>query len=65
MVDDNETIKNLQKENRQFQDQLESLRYMWMAKNEENEKLKVALQSLERLNLELSQKINEMRQPEV
>ncbi|MNK07762.1 Chromosome partition protein Smc [compost metagenome] len=61
VVDDNEAIKNLQKENRQYQDQLESLRYMWTAKNEENEKLKVAIQSLERLNLELSQKINEMR----
>ncbi|MNL27286.1 Chromosome partition protein Smc [compost metagenome] len=60
-VSDDETIKNLQKDNRQLQEQMESLRYMWTAKNEENEKLKVAIQSLERLNLELSQKINEIR----
>lgn len=60
-VSDDETIKNLQRDLRQSQEQMESLRYMWTAKNEENEKLKVAIQSLERLNLELSQKINEMR----
>lgn len=61
-VENGETIQTLQKENRQYIDQLESLRYMWNNKNEENEKLKVALQSLERLNVELSQKINEMRE---
>ncbi|MNL18910.1 Chromosome partition protein Smc [compost metagenome] len=61
VVSDAEAIKTLEKENRQYIEQLEGLRYMWTAKNEETEKLKVALQSLERLNLELSQKINEMR----
>ncbi len=61
-VENAETIQDLRKENRQFQDQLESLRYMWNAKNEETEKLKTALQSLERINLELSQKLNELRE---
>jgi Chromosome segregation ATPases len=61
VVENSETVKTLEKENRQYVEQLEGLRYMWTAKNEETEKLKVALQSLERLNLELSQKINEMR----
>jgi chromosome segregation ATPase len=61
VTSDADAIKTLEKENRQYIEQLEGLRYMWTAKNEETEKLKVALQSLERLNLELSQKINEMR----
>jgi hypothetical protein len=34
---------------------------MWNAKVEETEKLKSAIQSLERLNIDLSQKINELR----
>ncbi|WII71128.1 hypothetical protein QJS83_11715 [Bdellovibrio sp. 22V] len=61
VVEDQERIKQLEKENFQFQEQLESLRYMWTAKNEEHEKLKVATAALERLNLELSQKLNELR----
>lgn len=42
--------------------QLESLRYMWQGKNEEAEKLKLSLGSLEKLNVELSSKIQEMRE---
>ncbi|MBO9667117.1 MAG: hypothetical protein J7501_09920 [Bdellovibrio sp.] len=61
VVEDQETIQRLERENRQYFEQLESLRYMWNAKNEENEKLKVAASALERLNLELSQKLNEIR----
>ncbi|QDK37884.1 hypothetical protein [Bdellovibrio sp. NC01] len=61
VVEDQERIQTLERENRQFIEQLESLRYMWTAKNEENEKLKVAASALERLNLELSQKLNELR----
>jgi chromosome segregation ATPase len=61
VVEDQETIQKLEKENRQYFEQLESLRYMWTAKNEENEKLKAAASALERLNLELSQKLNEIR----
>lgn len=61
VVEDQEKIQKMEKENFQYMEQLESLRYMWNAKNEENEKLKVAAAALERLNLELSQKLNELR----
>lgn len=61
VVEDQEKIQKLEKDNYQAQEQLESLRYMWTAKNEESEKLKVAAAALERLNLELSQKLNELR----
>lgn len=61
VVEDQESIQKLERDNRQYLEQLESLRYMWTAKNEENEKLKVAASALERLNLELSQKLNELR----
>lgn len=54
-------VKTLQKEKQDLCEQLDSLRYMWNAKVEEAEKIKTALQSLERLNVELSQKVNEMR----
>lgn len=54
-------IKNLAKDRQTLGEQLDSLRYMWNAKVEETEKLKAALQSLERLNVDLSQKVNELR----
>lgn len=60
-LQDQELIKKLEKENFQNLEQLEGLRYMWNAKNEENDKLKTAIGALERLNLELSQKLNELR----
>ncbi|HRO66799.1 MAG TPA: hypothetical protein PL182_04480 [Pseudobdellovibrionaceae bacterium] len=58
---DFEKIKELQKQNLDLQSQLESLRYLWASRNEENEKLKLSLSSLERLNVDLSSKIQEMR----
>lgn len=61
VVEAQDTIKRFEKDNFQLQEQLESLRYMWNAKNEENEKLKTAASALERLNLELSHKLNELR----
>lgn len=64
VVEDQEKIQRLEKDNFQLQEQLESLRYMWSAKNDEHEKLKVATSALERLNLELSQKLNELRKQE-
>ncbi|HEY8269544.1 MAG TPA: hypothetical protein VIG33_01540 [Pseudobdellovibrionaceae bacterium] len=54
-------IKTFQKEKQDLNEQLDSLRYMWNAKVEEAEKLKSAIQSLERLNVDLSQKVNELR----
>lgn len=62
VFDDSQQIQNLKTENEQIREQLESLRYMWTAKNEETNKLKSALQSLERINLDLSQKINDLRE---
>lgn len=61
VLEDSEKIQTLERQNTQLIEQLESLRYMWTAKNEECDKTKSALQSLEKLNLELSQKINDLR----
>jgi chromosome segregation ATPase len=61
VIDDQEKIQKLEKAHFQMQEQMESLRYMWNAKNEENEKLKAAAAALERLNIELSQKLSEIR----
>lgn len=58
---DYERIKDLEKNQYDIQHQLESLRYMWNAKNEENDKLKLAMQALEKLNLDLSLKVQELR----
>jgi hypothetical protein len=49
----------------ELEEQLTSLRYMWTSKCEETEKLKVSLQSLEKINLDLSQKLNESRKGQV
>jgi chromosome segregation ATPase len=54
-------LKTLGKDKQDLNEQLDSLRYMWNAKVEEAEKLKAAIQSLERLNVDLSQKVNELR----
>ncbi len=62
VLGDQEKISKFEKETAQLHDQLESLRYMWTAKNEECEKLHGGMSSLEKLNLELSQRINEIRQ---
>ncbi|MBC7370112.1 MAG: hypothetical protein H7326_01015 [Bdellovibrionaceae bacterium] len=60
-VDHEAEIKTLGKDRQNLAEQLDSLRYMWNAKVEETEKLKAAMQSLERLNVDLSQKVNELR----
>ncbi len=51
----------LQSRQSELEEQLTSLRYMWNSKSEENEKLKITISSLEKINLELSQKLNESR----
>lgn len=43
------------------QEQLASLRYQWTQKQEENEKYKMTIHSLEKLNVDLSQKLNQLR----
>lgn len=45
----------------ELQEQLTSLRYMWTNKSEENEKLKISMAALEKINLELSNKLNTLR----
>ncbi|MCE3010163.1 MAG: hypothetical protein LW875_06090 [Proteobacteria bacterium] len=45
----------------QAEDQLHSLRHLWLQKNEENEKLTLQLQTLEKLNFELSKQLGESR----
>ena len=54
-------VGSLQKRTMELETQLDSLRFMWNSKNEENEKLKIALAALEKLNLELSQKLSQIR----
>ncbi len=56
------SIKQRENENKDLMTRNESLNYMWTVKSEETEKLKLAMQSLEKLNLDLSQKITELRE---
>ncbi|HPI40913.1 MAG TPA: hypothetical protein PLJ21_08915 [Pseudobdellovibrionaceae bacterium] len=60
-VENQEVIGHLKTENSQLKEQLESLRIMWNAKNDEVDKIKTASKALERLNLELSKEINSLR----
>lgn len=48
----------------QYEQQITSLRHMWTLQSEELEKTKLANQSLEKLNLELSQRLNQARRGE-
>lgn len=61
ILTDHKKIQDLQKSHLDLQSQLESLRYLWASRNEENEKLKLSLNSLEKLNVDLSSKIQQMR----
>lgn len=45
----------------QLRRQMESLRFMWNQKNDENERQRKSLEALEQLNYSLSQKIEELR----
>lgn len=64
VIESDEKLQRMEADKNQLQEQLEGLRFMWTAKNEENEKLKAAMAALEKLNLELSQKLNSMRKPD-
>ncbi len=48
----------------QVEEQLTSLRYLWNSKSEEIGRLQLQLQSLEKLNLDLSQRLNKARKGE-
>jgi chromosome segregation ATPase len=56
------TLEQLTNSSAQTEEQLTSLRYMWTQKTQEAEKLRLTVQSLEKINLELSQKLNSLRQ---
>jgi chromosome segregation ATPase len=53
-----------EEETQQLRRQLETMRFMWNQKNEESERLSQSLSALEKLNLSLSQKIQEIRNPD-
>jgi chromosome segregation ATPase len=61
VLEDAETIKNLRAELAQQREQLNSVRYLWNQKNDETESLKLAMSSLEKINIDLSQKLNDVR----
>ncbi len=54
-------VQSLLTSREELEEQMTSLRYMWTTKSEENEKLKISMASLEKLNLELSSKLNDLR----
>lgn len=56
-----EEVKSAFSRKEELEEQLTSLRFMWTSKSEENEKMKISLSSLEKINLELSGKLNELR----
>jgi chromosome segregation ATPase len=45
----------------ELEEQLTSLRYMWSQQSEDNKKLEVSVASLEKLNSDLSSRLNELR----
>ena len=54
----------IEEESLQLRRQLETMRFMWNQKNEESERLAQSLTALEKLNLSLSQKLQEIRNPD-
>jgi len=61
---ENEHRAKVEQEAIQLRKQLESMRFMWNQKNEESERLTQSLDALEKLNLSLSQKLQELRDSE-
>lgn len=61
-LSDHDRLKFLDRQNLDLQAQLESLRFLWSSRSEESEKLKLALSSLEKINVDLSAKLQEMRE---
>lgn len=59
--DDYEAKMKTEQEITQLRRQMESLRFMWNQKNDEVQRYQKSLEALERLNLSLSEKIEELR----
>ncbi len=64
LMEEFEQRKNLEKQVFDLRHQLDSLRFMWSAKNDETEKLRMAQGALEKLNVDLSSKLHEIRSTE-
>ncbi len=64
LMEEFEQRKTLEKQVFDLRHQLDSLRFMWTAKNDETEKLRLAQGALEKLNIDLSSKLQEMRKEE-
>lgn len=60
---DYDRIAQLEKANIEQKSQLESLRFLYNSRMEELEKIKLAFQALERLNVDLSSRVQELRPP--
>ncbi len=64
LMEEFEYRQKLEKETFDLRHQLDGLRFMWNAKNDENEKLRQAQGALEKLNIDLSAKLQEIRKSE-
>jgi chromosome segregation ATPase len=64
VMEDDGRLKEFTKQTLDLQSQLESLRYLWTARNDENERLKLSLAALEKLNIDLSLRLQEVRSSE-
>jgi chromosome segregation ATPase len=61
IMTDEKELDEVKKTNLELQSQLEGLRYMWNSKNDECDKYKRTLEALEKLNVDLSHRIQEIR----
>lgn len=59
-IEDQATIEQLKSECQSQKEQIESLRFMWTNKNNDYEKIKTSCEALERLNIDLSAKMNQL-----
>lgn len=62
VMSDYDRLRELEKQVLDQQSQMESLRYLYTSRTEENEKLKLSLAALDRLNVDLSARVQELRQ---
>lgn len=61
VLEEIEVRKKMEQQLLDLRHQLDSLRYMWKSKTEENDRLKQTLEALEKLNVDLSAKLQEVR----
>lgn len=54
-------VADLTGKKQDLEEQLTSLRYMWSEQSQEKEKMQISISSLEKINLELSTKLSELR----